>query len=96
VLDTHACAVPGCREACATSHLMCILHWRMVPASLRTMVRVAYQAWRRSVSGSRPLEMKVQRASELRKAQQMAVNAVVEKLVRKDIQRQEGHGNLFP
>jgi hypothetical protein len=95
VLDTHACALPGCREACPTSHLMCVDHWRMVPAALRVMVRMAYQVWRRAVSGNRSMEMKVQRAAELRKVQQMAVAAVTEKLVKKDLNRQESQDRLF-
>lgn len=95
MLETHACALPGCREACPSSHLMCIRHWRMVPSSLRRMVRVAFNVWRRAVSGRLELQIITQRAGELRKAQQMATHAVLEKEAKRDLKRQEGQDPLF-
>lgn len=77
---------------------MCIAHWRMVPAPLRRAVRDAFQRWRRAISRRRGrgcTEDTFSTVTELRKVQQMSINAVVEKMVRRDINRQEGQSALF-
>lgn len=93
MLETHACAIPGCRVACPTSHLMCILHWRMVPAPLGRDLNEAFRAWRsgRSRRSADVMEL----IKRLRKAQDQAVAAVVEKEVKRDLAKKEGQGGLF-
>lgn len=39
---THTCAAVGCQASIHLGLLMCLEHWRMVPARLRTEVRSAY------------------------------------------------------
>lgn len=79
-LQTHRCAVERCSEACPLSHLMCVRHWRMVPAELRRNVFTAYRGWvgvrrRKGIGGAA--------AGELGAAQAAAIAAVREKEVRK-------------
>lgn len=100
MLETRACAIEGCREACPSSHLMCIRHWRMVPAAMQRAVRDAFQRWRRAVSranrrGGGCTQNSFDTINALRKVQQMAVSAVIEKEVKRDLNRQEGQGPLF-
>jgi hypothetical protein len=37
-LRTHTCAATGCQHVISTRMLMCLDHWRMVPAPLRREV----------------------------------------------------------
>ncbi len=91
MLETHACAVPGCREACPSSHLMCVRHWRMVPASLQRSVRRAYVRWRCATRR----DSRKEAADALRIEQQLAIAAVVEKEVKRDLAKREGQDTLF-
>lgn len=98
MLETRPCAVTGCREACPGSHLMCIRHWRMVPVALQRAVRDAFNRWRSAIARSRGggcTQQTFDTVTELRKVQQMAINAVIEKEVKRDLSRQEGQGPLF-
>lgn len=38
----HACAVPGCEKMIERKLLMCLAHWRAVPAPLRHAVSDTY------------------------------------------------------
>lgn len=99
MLDTRACAVTGCREACPASHLMCIRHWRMVPVALRREVGAAFSRWRRAISRSRGrgcTQDTFNTITHLRETQQMAIAAVIEKEVKRDLAKQEGQDRLFP
>ncbi len=100
MLDTHPCAIAtaGCREACPTSHLMCVLHWRMVPMSLQREVWSAYRRWRSAISrnGRRGCtEESFNSIRALHDVQKMAIQAVVEKLRTRDDDRQEGQSRIF-
>lgn len=107
MLDTHPCAVAvaGCREACPTAHLMCIGHWRMVPAALQREVWAAYKRWRGAISRNRTRSKEAREqgcteetfnaARDLRAVQQLAIEAVVEKLRKRDQLKQEGQNRIF-
>lgn len=75
MLETHACNAEGCSQACPTSHLMCVRHWRMVPADLRREVFAAY----REFKGARRRQgcsSAITAAQALRVAQANAIAAV--------------------
>ena len=40
----HKCAVPGCPAIIASRLLMCLRHWRRVPADLKVAVWRGYRA----------------------------------------------------
>lgn len=62
----HDCAAHGCAERVDHDKLMCLKHWRMVPADIRSLV---WSTWRR-VSRD---------PSAYREARDKAVEAVAEK-----------------
>lgn len=68
---THRCAAVGCQQAVPLRWLMCIDHWRMVPAVKRREVWACYRRL-----GTRPAD---ENAERYRAAVQAAVDAVHEK-----------------
>lgn len=69
----------------------------MVPAPLQRAVGEAFRRWRSAIGRARKgcTEETFNAATELRKVQQMAINAVIEKEVQRDLKRQEGQDPLF-
>lgn len=41
----HHCAANGCQREIPPRLLMCITHWRMVPAPMQREVRATYREW---------------------------------------------------
>lgn len=76
---THECAAEGCQHVIPARMLMCIDHWRMVPAPLRRDVAAA---WRRRCSAVDWSEQ-IDAVAEHRGAVAKAVAAVKEKQERK-------------
>lgn len=71
----HDCAATGCQRRIPSHLLMCIDHWRMVPARVKREVLVAWQAWRRTVDPSGRHDAAVWHEA----AKQKAVDAVAAK-----------------
>jgi len=82
-LETHECAAEGCSEACPLAHLMCVRHYRMVPAPLRRAVWTAYRTYVRCTSSTANANRLLRCVKDLRGAQTAAIAAVREKEVRK-------------
>ena len=91
MIETHGCAADGCAEACPRQHLMCIRHWRMVPAALRREVIAAYRTYQREGQRGRRMHRHCQ---ELIDAQNRAVAAVREKELRKFAKGEESQHGL--
>lgn len=76
---THNCCAEGCTRPIARSLLMCMTHWRMVPAPLQRDVYRTYRAWDRAPVGE---------ALALRKAYLKAAREAVTAVREKEIKRQ--------
>jgi hypothetical protein len=85
-VHTHTCAAIGCQHVIASGLLMCMDHWRMVPAPLRREV-LATNRMRRLQPGS------LVALGDYRDAVARAVAAVEEKQERKATNGPSG--NLF-
>lgn len=84
----HCCAAEGCARQIPGDLLMCIEHWRAVPAALR---REVYAAWSDRIL-SRDEYLAVRRHFD---AVQQAVAAVATKEKTKQARRLEVGGDLF-
>jgi len=73
-IRTHTCAAVGCQHVITTRMLMCVDHWRQVPAPLR---REVLQAWKGVWAGEQGM------ANKHRDAVARAVAAVKLKQERK-------------
>lgn len=80
----HRCAAEECRDEIPRKHLMCLRHWRMVPAAIQ---REVLEAWRRLRCGGEVVE-------RYTKAVKQAVAAVREKEIKRDIKKHE-HGDTL-
>ncbi len=77
---------------------MCIPHWRMVPAEIQRGVKAAYRAWRSAISRNRRrgrTQDTFNAAHALRVAQQLAIDAVRQKEIKRDLTKQENQDRLF-
>lgn len=82
---THNCAAVGCQKQVPLNLLMCMTHWRMVPAPL---AREVVKAWRiRDRGEARTLTHQA--------AVKAAVEAVEAKQNRKIAERSGGQGDLL-
>lgn len=86
---THNCCAEGCTRPIAKSLLMCMTHWRMVPAPLQREVYRAFRAWDRA-----PLGEALPHRKAYRKAAREAVTAVREKEIKRQVRREAG-GDLL-
>lgn len=90
-LRLHTCAAEGCQHVISARMLMCIDHWRMVPAPLRR--EIVHQLKRRR-SAADPAD-RVDAAANYGNAVRQAVATVREKQERK-VQAAAGpSGSLF-
>jgi hypothetical protein len=92
-LRTHTCRATGCQHVISTRLLMCIDHWRMVPAPLRREIVDLSKQLRRdrsAVSGSGWPAV-----NQYRDAVARAVAAVEEKQERKAAAIAGPSGSLF-
>jgi len=86
MLRMNICAAEGCRVACARHHLMCLPHWRMVPAPLQREVWETWRAWSRKGGGN------IYEAYQSARGQ--AIAAVREKEIKKHLRNQQHGDNL--
>lgn len=86
-ITTHTCAAIGCQHVIKTSFLMCVDHWRQVPAPLRREVLATYKAsrarWNPEEQGA------VQRTVAAAQAYRQAVQAAVDAVQRKQMTTRE-------
>lgn len=85
---THNCAAVGCQKQVPLNLLMCMTHWRMVPAPL---ARAVLAAWR--LRCRKPADQDAGRAHQ--DAVVAAVMAVAAKQNRKIAERQATDGDLL-
>jgi hypothetical protein len=84
--DTQ-CPVPQCQRAKRPNHLMCLLHWHMVPADLQQTVWVHARAMLAAKGMARLAALK-----EWGQARERAVSAVEEKILQRHARREERAG----
>lgn len=82
---TTTCAAVGCQQRITVPLLMCVDHWRRVPAALRRQVWAAYQR-RRTDPGGYDTHLQAVKA---------AVEAVHTKLQAKKADRDKATPDLF-
>lgn len=82
---THNCAAVGCQKQIPLNLLMCMTHWRMVPAAVG---RAVVKAWRNRDRGQA-------RTLEYQAATKAAIEAVEAKQNRKIAERSGGQGDLL-
>ena len=92
VSPTHKCPCDDCTTQVRRGLLMCLPHWRMVPAPLQREVYRTFRGWSRAPLGE---------GSELRKEYfkvvDQAINAVREKEIKRALRNQAHGDNLdFP
>jgi hypothetical protein len=87
-LRTHTCKATGCQHAISVRMLMCLDHWRMVPAPLRREIL-------QLVKQLRYLGRREELVKEYRDAVARAVAAVQEKQERKAAASAGPSGSLF-
>lgn len=85
VAHTHNCAATGCQKQIPLNLLMCMTHWRMVPAAI---AREVLKAWRIRDRGEA-------RTLAYQAAVKAAVQAVEAKQNRKISERKQGELGLF-
>lgn len=85
-LETHPCKAEGCGEPCPRTHLMCVRHWRMVPAPLRREVWAEARRFKQ--------QSMAKHAQQFLDAIARAVAAVREKEIRRELKRGEGQAGL--
>ena len=81
----HTCLAVGCQMAVPAPLLMCLEHWRLVPAAERRRVWAAYQRLGREAGAE----------DSHRTAVKAAVDAVHDKQVAKKAKRDAGTPDLF-
>jgi hypothetical protein len=86
-LRTHPCSAAGCQHVVSTRMLMCLDHWRMVPAPLRREIV--------SLAKSMARDMDCRLVVDYRDAVARAVAAVQEKQERKAAASAGPSGSLF-
>lgn len=64
-MERNTCPIQGCEHPVAAGKLMCLGHWRLVPAAIRARVWARFRAYRRGGT-----------LAPLRAAQRAAVEAV--------------------
>lgn len=90
--NLHRCAVPSCQADIPRHLLMCMDHWRLVPAPLRRDVTAAWKALR---AGQRDFgHASLAEARAHRQAAEQAVAAVTGKTEEKQA-RHAAAGDLF-
>lgn len=89
----HKCAALSCSRRIPTHLLMCIDHWRMVPARLQRRVLAAWQAMRNTATG---VEAYKAAHSSYMQARDEAIAAVTAKLEKRAAEHAGGSGSLFP
>ncbi len=92
--NLHRCAVPGCPCDIPRHLLMCMDHWRRVPAPLQREVTAAWKAVRKSMKDEGRPALSLCRAHS--QAAAKAVDEVVAKAHRKQAELTEQFGDLFP
>lgn len=81
----HNCKAEGCTQVVALHLLMCIEHWRLVPAATRRAVLSAWRRWKSGVKGA---------WADYQAAVADAVAAVREKEIKRSIRQQQHGDNL--
>lgn len=84
---THACCATGCQKQVPRNLLMCMTHWRMVPAPVQREVLASWRLWCRHGDDKS--------AETHRAAVAQAVAAVQAKQVRKIASGSGGTASLF-
>jgi hypothetical protein len=87
----HKCAALSCSRRIPTHLLMCIDHWRMVPAPLQRRVLAAWQAMRNTAN----VEVYNAAHSTYLQARDEAIAAVTAKLEKRAAEHAGGSGELF-
>lgn len=89
----HRCAATGCSRQVPSHLLMCIDHWRLVPAPLRREVVSAWTWRQRSAQAPGGASVDAVRAHQA--AVEKAVAAVATKQTNKQARRAAVEGDLF-
>jgi hypothetical protein len=76
--ETHECAAVGCQQQVPRGLLMCLTHWRLVPAPARRQVAATWHAARNAGPSA---QARLQAINEHRAACAAAVQAVRDKQV---------------
>lgn len=92
--NLHRCAVPGCQADIPRHLLMCMDHWRMVPAPVQREVTGAWKAVKNSRTELGRPGLAQCRAHSVAAAR--AVDEVLAKANRKKAELTEQFGDLFP
>lgn len=97
--NLHRCSVPGCQADIPRHLLMCIPHWRMVPAPVQREVTTAWrslqQARRQLVRGQPTQDEILEKFFLYIRACRDAVDEVLAKAARKQAELTEQFGDLF-
>lgn len=88
MIALHTCAAEGCTKRIAWYLLMCLPHWRMVPADLQRAIRKTWSAWCRVGRGPGRQLLEHDAACVL------AVAAVREKQIKRAVKSQSRGDNL--
>lgn len=86
MLRMNTCAAEACNVVCARHHLMCLPHWRLVPAALQREVWDTWKAWNRKGGSANHEAYKA--------ARDAAIAAVREKELKKHLKNQQHGDNL--
>lgn len=86
---THCCSATGCGKQIPLNMLMCMTHWRMVPAPLQRKVLDTWRVRQRRGPGDRTS------AEQHEQAKAEAITAVHSKLHRRIADRQAQTPSLF-
>ncbi|MFZ4289861.1 hypothetical protein [Variovorax sp. HJSM1_2] len=89
---SHSCAATDCQHQVPQRLLMCVDHWRMVPAPLRLEVFATLGKWKRV---QRNPELALPAVKAYREAVAAAVAAVAAKQINKRAARAASSGDLF-
>lgn len=85
-LRMNTCAAEACGSPCPSHHLMCVDHWRMVPALLKQAVLSSWQLWSRRGGNKFRSDYETARAA--------AIAAVREKEIKRHLRDQKHGDNL--
>lgn len=86
---THKCAATGCQKQVPLNLLMCMAHWRMVPAPTQREVLATWRVRRRSIANDRTAD------SQHEAARAAAIAAVHAKQHRKIAEKTARNAALF-
>jgi len=86
----HRCAAVGCQHLVQPGFLMCVTHWRMVPAKLQRDVWTAWREFRRTSHRANPAALQL-----YRQAVQAAIDAVHAKGLARKATKDAGTSSLF-